>query len=116
MLASLIAGRRPRTPGYCVCLDCKRKGTVCVTVAQGLACLGPVTQAGCGAICPAYDRGCYGCFGPVRQSNCSSLSDHLVQLEHAPEKLVPLFRGFNGYSDEFRATSDRLAAHEPAGN
>ena len=56
--------RRPRVRAHSVCVECKRRGTVCVMVAHGTACLGPVTHAGCGAICPAYDRGCYGCYGP----------------------------------------------------
>lgn len=110
VLASLIAGRRPRTPTHSVCMDCKRRGTVCVTVAQGIPCVGPVTQSGCGAICPAYDRGCYGCYGPVRQANPTSLGDHLVAVGARPLQLVPLFRNFNGYAPEFKAESDRLAA------
>ncbi len=109
VLSSLIAGRRPRTPTHSVCLDCKRRGTVCVTVAQGIPCLGPVTQAGCGAICPAYDRGCYGCYGPVKQCNSESLGDHFIATGSTPGELVPLFRNFNGYAPEFRAESDRLA-------
>jgi sulfhydrogenase subunit delta len=108
VLASLIAGRRPKTPTHSVCLDCKRRGTVCVTVAQGIPCLGPVTQSGCGAICPSYDRGCYGCFGPVKQGNSQSLGDHYLKCGCHPEELVPLFRNFNGYSPEFRAESERL--------
>ena len=78
VLTALLAGRRPRTSSESVCLGCKRRGTVCVMVAQGTPCLGPVTQAGCGAICPAYDRGCYGCFGPARQANLASLSSQLL--------------------------------------
>src|SRR5262249_12352838 len=101
VLADLASGRRPRTPGHCVCLDCKRRGTVCITVARGTPCLGPVTQSGCGAICPAYDRGCYGCYGPVRQGNVRSLADHFVQAGTQPEQLVPLLRNFNGYAPEF---------------
>jgi coenzyme F420-reducing hydrogenase gamma subunit len=110
VLSALIAGRRPRTPTNCVCLDCKRRGTVCITVARGVPCLGPLTQAGCGAICPSYDRGCYGCFGPVAQANAGSLSEHLLDAGAPPEQLVHLLRNFNGYSPEFRAESDRLAA------
>lgn len=114
VLGSLLAGRRPRTPTHCVCLDCKRRGTVCVTVAQGLPCLGPVTQSGCGALCPAYDRGCYGCYGPVSQSNPASLGKHLTAAGNVPAQLVPLFRNFNGYAPEFRAESARLES-QPSG-
>lgn len=116
VLAALIAGRRPRTSTHSVCLDCKRRGTVCITVAQGVPCLGPVTQSGCGAICPAYDRGCYGCYGPVKQGNSPSLGDHFIETGHRPAELVPLFRNFNGYAPEFRAESDRLAARAAQGD
>lgn len=109
VLSALIAGRRPRMPTHSVCLDCKRRGTVCVTVAQGIPCLGPVTQAGCGAICPSYDRGCYGCYGPVKQGNPESLGNQLLEMGNTPQELVPLFRNFNGYAPEFRSESDRLA-------
>jgi len=108
VLAALVAGRRPRTPGHSVCLDCKRRGTVCITIARGTPCLGPVTQSGCGAICPAYDRGCYGCYGPVRQANVTSLADQFVNAGTPPQHLVPLLRNFNGYAPEFRAASEQL--------
>jgi len=117
VLAALIAGRHPRTPTNCVCLDCKRRGTVCITVARGVPCLGPLTQAGCGAICPSYDRGCYGCFGPVAQANSASLSGHLREAGAPTGQLVHLLRNFNGYAPEFRAESDRLTAHSgPTGD
>lgn len=108
VLQSLMAGRRPRTPTHSVCLDCKRRGTVCVTVAQGIPCLGPVTQSGCGALCPSYDRGCYGCFGPAAQPNCDSLADHLISTGTASGTLVPLLRNYNAAAPAFRAESDRL--------
>jgi sulfhydrogenase subunit delta len=108
VLQSLLAGRRPQTPTHSVCLDCKRRGTVCVTVARGIPCLGPVTQAGCGAICPSYDRGCYGCFGPAAQPNCDSLADHLMSQGTASATLVPLLRNYNAAAPAFRAESDRL--------
>ena len=62
-------GARPRMPAHSVCIECKRRGNVCVMVAHGTPCLGPVTHAGCGALCPRYDRGCYGCFGPMETPN-----------------------------------------------
>ena len=110
VLISLLGGRRPRTPVHSVCLECKRRGTVCVMVAQGVPCLGPVTQAGCGAICPAYDRGCYACYGPCRQPNLVSLTGQLESSFVPREAIVRGLRSFNGYAPEFRAESDRLAA------
>ena len=108
VLGSLIAGRRPRTPRHSVCLDCKRRGVVCVEVAQQIPCLGPVTQAGCGALCPTYNRGCYGCFGPAAQSNCGSLVRHFESVGATGEELLPLLRNFNAAAPAFRAESDRL--------
>lgn len=108
VLTSLLHGRIPRTPRHSVCLDCKRRGTVCVAVAQGTACLGPVTQAGCGAICPSYNRGCYGCYGPSCQSNSASLSNWYLDDGHPAAELVPLLRNYNCNSPEFRTESNRL--------
>jgi coenzyme F420-reducing hydrogenase gamma subunit len=112
VIQSLLAGRRPRTPVHSVCLDCKRRGTVCVMVAQGTPCLGPVTQAGCGAICPTFNRGCYGCYGPAAQPNLVSLTNRFAEDGVPREHTVRSLRGFNGYSPEFRVESDRLESSE----
>jgi coenzyme F420-reducing hydrogenase gamma subunit len=108
LLSSLLRGRRPTIPDYSVCIECKRRGTVCVAVAQGIACLGPVTQAGCGAICPAYNRECFGCYGPQELSNVDSLSGHYVNTGADRNHLVRLLRNFNGYAPQFREASDSL--------
>jgi sulfhydrogenase subunit delta len=108
VIQALLRGRRPRTPRHSVCMDCKRQGVVCIAVAQSKACLGPVTQSGCGAICPSFDRGCYGCFGPAGQANCESLSDHLVQCGNSPTALVPMLRNFNADAPAFRDEGDRI--------
>ncbi|MFI6875544.1 oxidoreductase [Streptomyces sp. NPDC050400] len=73
VVTAFLADRRPDVPDHSVCFECKRRGTVCVTVAHGTPCLGPVTHAGCGALCPAYGRGCYGCFGPSGSVNLPAL-------------------------------------------
>jgi sulfhydrogenase subunit delta len=109
VVGALLNGRRPRTPVHTVCLDCKRRGTVCVMVARGTPCLGPVTHAGCGAICPSYDRGCYGCYGPATQPNLVSLTDQFRREGLSRQAAVDLVRSFNGYAPEFRAESDRMA-------
>lgn len=111
VLKSLISDRAPRTPRHSVCLDCKRRGTICVEVAQGIPCLGPVTHAGCGAICPAYDRGCYGCFGPAAQPNCDPLIEQYLSTGSSNSTLVPLLHNFNASAPAFRDAGDRLRSN-----
>jgi len=75
-------------------------------VAQGIPCMGPITQAGCGAICPAYDRGCYGCYGPSQSPNVDSLAAWWRGLGVPDVDLVRALRTFNAYAPEFREASD----------
>ena len=109
VLASLLQGLRPRLPRYSVCIECKRRRTVCIAVAQGVACLGPVTQAGCGALCPAFNRECFGCYGPKEQPNLNSLISTYARGTSGPGHLLRLTRNFNGYAPEFREASGALA-------
>jgi coenzyme F420-reducing hydrogenase gamma subunit len=106
VISALLNGRKPNAPPYSVCIECKRRGTVCVIVAHGIPCLGPVTQAGCGAICPSYHRGCYGCFGPKETPNTASLSAWWRRLGVKELDLVRAFRGFNAYAEPFRKESE----------
>ncbi|WP_199186920.1 oxidoreductase [Blastopirellula marina] len=119
LISSLVRGKKPRTPSHSVCVECKKRGTVCVAVAQGIPCLGPLTQAGCGdyhgnrgAICPACNRECFGCFGPQNQVNGESLMNFYQQRGVQPLQLVQLSRNFSGYSPEFRRTSESLENRE----
>jgi len=109
VVSAYLNGRKPNTPPHSVCVECKLRGTVCVMVAHGTPCLGPVTQAGCGAICPSYDRGCYGCFGPKETPNTKSLAARWSGMGVNEQELVRTFRGFNAFADEFRKESE---AHE----
>jgi coenzyme F420-reducing hydrogenase gamma subunit len=102
VMTAFLAGRRPNVPNHAVCVECKRAGTVCVMVAQGTPCLGPVTHAGCGAICPAYDRGCYGCYGPAKGANVVSLARQLVSLGEQPDAIDRALHTFNAWAPEFR--------------
>jgi len=106
VIQAYLVGRRPNTPSESVCLECKRRGNVCVMVARGTACLGPVTHAGCGAICPSYDRGCYGCFGPMETPNTASLSREWAHLGATDPEIQRVFRGVNAYADAFRKESE----------
>jgi coenzyme F420-reducing hydrogenase gamma subunit len=118
LIASLVIGRRPQLPDEAVCLECKRRGVVCVAVADGAACLGPVTRTGCGALCPAYGRGCYGCFGPRESANTASLAHWFANDRDDPD-VARLFAGFTAWSPAFRAAIDerggppRIPVKEP---
>lgn len=117
VLMSLIAGHRPRTSTESVCQPCKRRGTVCVVVAHNTACLGPVTQAGCGSICPAYERGCFGCFGPAPEPNLVALTNGLLDRKQEPKALANLLRNFNVAAPPFLEASQKLLAmHDSPGN
>jgi coenzyme F420-reducing hydrogenase gamma subunit len=106
VISAYLHGRKPNTPPHSVCIECKLRGTVCVMVAHGTPCLGPVTHAGCGAICPAYARGCYGCFGPKETPNTISLSARWSQLGAKDQEIMRTFRGFNAYAEAFRKESE----------
>lgn len=108
LVAALLHGRTPRMPSYSVCIECKRRGTVCVAVAGGIACLGPVTQAGCGALCPSFGRECFGCYGPKEHANSPGLGKHYAASGAPRPELVRLLRNFNGYAADFAAASDEL--------
>jgi coenzyme F420-reducing hydrogenase gamma subunit len=95
VISAFLAGRRPQISSASVCTECKRRGTVCVMVAHGTPCLGPVTHAGCGALCPSYNRGCYGCFGPMETPNTVSLTRQLRVLGMSDRAVDRVFRTFN---------------------
>ena len=107
VISAFLHGRKPNTPPHSVCLDCKRRGLVCVMVAHGTPCLGPVTQTGCGALCPAYNRGCYGCFGPKETPNTAALSAWMRdELDVTDTELVRAYRTFNAAAEPFRRESE----------
>jgi coenzyme F420-reducing hydrogenase gamma subunit len=95
VISAFLHNRRPNIASTSVCMECKRRGTVCVMVAHGTPCLGPITHAGCGAICPSYDRGCYGCFGPMETPNTVSLTRQLKVLGMGERGVERVFRTFN---------------------
>jgi coenzyme F420-reducing hydrogenase gamma subunit len=102
LILAMIEQRAPATAAHSVCIECKRRGNVCVMVAQGTPCLGPVTHAGCGALCPRYDRGCYGCFGPQSTTNSASLGAQLRASGVPDVQLARLYATFNVEAPGFR--------------
>ncbi len=105
LLTALVVGRRPQLPDESVCAECKRRGATCVVVADGVACLGPVTRTGCGALCPTFGRGCYGCFGPRGNANVTSLVANAAGFDESTASAK--FAGFTAWAEPFRSVIDR---------
>jgi coenzyme F420-reducing hydrogenase gamma subunit len=105
VINAFLHGRRPNIPNYSVCIECKQRGTPCLLVSQGVPCLGPVTQAGCGGLCPAYNRGCFACFGPAESPNMEALSGWLRGHGLARQEWVQLLRTFNANAPAFKEES-----------
>jgi coenzyme F420-reducing hydrogenase gamma subunit len=109
VISAFLNDRRPNIPPHSVCMECKLRGNVCIIAAHGTPCLGPVTHAGCGALCPSYNRGCYGCFGPKETPNTASLSAIFQKLGMEKADIRRAFRSFNAWAEPFRRESE---AHE----
>lgn len=110
LLQAVLAGRRPVLARTSVCAACKQKNQVCVLVADGVACLGPVTRAGCGALCPAFGRGCYGCFGPLPQVQGESMLAILESVERHPGEARQLLQHVNSNAPGFQAIWSKIPA------
>lgn len=112
LITAFLQQRHPNIARHSLCIDCKRQGVVCVMVARGTPCLGPVTQTGCGVLCPSHDRGCYGCFGPMETPNTASESAWLTRLGVTPARQLRLYRTYNAFAPAFKEASDRDATAE----
>jgi coenzyme F420-reducing hydrogenase gamma subunit len=107
VLNAVLNGRKPAIPSHSECIECKHRGIVCRMVAKGTPCMGPVTQAGCGTLCPGLDRGCYGCFGPMETPNTASLAKQFRELGKDDRDIQRMFRTFNTNAEAFRKEGDR---------
>ena len=107
VVSAFLHRRKPNVARHSTCLECKMRGTVCVMVAKGQPCLGPVTHAGCGALCPTYARGCYGCFGPSDAPQTRPLADRLIALGATRAEVKRLFSTFNAAAEPFQEEAKR---------
>lgn len=107
-IGALLAGRRPDLPAHAVCVECKQAGHPCLLVAEGQPCLGPVTHAGCGALCPGYHRACFGCYGPSEDPDVGALVATLLAQGHDPDHVERLFRTFNVAAPAFQEATVTL--------
>ncbi len=108
-ISSFLAGKPPRIPASSVCVECKRRGTVCVVVAHGKLCLGPVTHAGCGALCPSFDRGCFGCYGPADTVNTVAFVNRLRSIPMDDASIGRVFKTFNAAAPDWQQVASMTA-------
>jgi coenzyme F420-reducing hydrogenase gamma subunit len=102
LVTSLLLGKQPDFLEHCVCVECKLKGTICVLAAYGEPCMGPVTAAGCGALCPSRERPCYSCWGPMKDANAKALADQFEEMGLSREDIFRKFTEFGEPTEEFR--------------
>lgn len=110
VIVSAIQGREAKNPRHSVCMECKRKGNVCILVAGGVNCMGPVTVAGCGAACPSRNRGCYSCFGPMPSANVDAFGRLLESLNHTDDQIIRTFRKMNNNAQLYKEVSNYYAS------
>jgi coenzyme F420-reducing hydrogenase gamma subunit len=108
VIQALVQKRRPNLPTHSICLDCKRRGINCVIVAQGIPCLGPATRTGCGVLCPANGRGCYGCFGPAPNEDMKTVLAALAPVERYPGEVRFLLTNISNNAPAFRQAAETL--------
>jgi coenzyme F420-reducing hydrogenase gamma subunit len=108
VINAFLNKRKPNISNDSVCVECKQKGLACLTVKDGVACMGPVTHAGCGALCVSYNRGCFGCYGPKENANAKSLGEFMKNnLNLTDQEVLRKFRSFNALAKEFAQESKR---------
>jgi coenzyme F420-reducing hydrogenase gamma subunit len=108
-IRDLLSGVTPVQDRDKVCMECKRIGTVCVVVAKGLPCMGPVTQSGCGVLCPSQGRDCYGCYGPAERANGAALAARFAQLGLSERDIARRFGSINSGAEAFAPLAKGLA-------
>lgn len=113
VITSFLWGRKPAISNSSVCVECKKAGNICVQVAYGIPCVGPVTHAGCGALCPAYRRGCYGCFGPKETAYPKPLAEWWhKELNQDTEAIQRILRTFNCEAEAFKKAAEAYDSEE----
>jgi sulfhydrogenase subunit delta len=114
VVRAFVSGRAPVTPAHSVCVECKLSGKVCVMVAKRTPCLGPVTHAGCGALCPGFARGCYGCYGPSEAPNADAMGQQWLELGASRAEVSRVYHTFNAAAEPFASTGTRFAREDDA--
>ncbi len=113
-LSQLLLGAEPKEEKEKLCMECKRKQTVCVLVTRQAPCLGPVTRTGCGAMCPSYGKACYNCYGPSEQPNSRGLANRLQGLGMVDRDIANRFAQIHSHTPLFRKEIEHWSGNNTA--
>lgn len=102
----MLQGRTPRLPDYPLCVECKLEENACLNK-LGRPCLGPITRAGCNAICTSYGDGCEGCRGWHPEANFEYMREILRGHGLSEHEIDARFTMFNHYQME------QMSGHAP---
>jgi coenzyme F420-reducing hydrogenase gamma subunit len=98
-LTCLITGRPFRLPEYPVCVECKRRGVLCL-YERGEICLGPLTRAGCDAICPYYGAKCEACRGVLGDESIRAFGRNIREQYFVPiDDVLASLRKYGAYQE-----------------
>jgi coenzyme F420-reducing hydrogenase gamma subunit len=100
MVTSIALGRKPRLPNYPVCVECKKNENICVFELDQF-CLGPITRAGCNAICPTNGEGCDGCRGFLEDLRVNAMKDVLRKNNISLDVMMKRFNLYNYRKEGF---------------
>jgi coenzyme F420-reducing hydrogenase gamma subunit len=106
LITSALIGRKPSLRAHSVCIECKLYENNCQLISKDQMCMGPVTSAGCGALCPGNNRPCFGCYGPMSDANASSLGEIFKEHGLRDSDIVRMFRKFTSNADAFRKEAE----------
>lgn len=103
VLDCLKAGRRPSQKVFPVCYECQIKNATCL-LSLGQPCMGPITRAGCGAVCTINKKNCYGCRGPLPRINFENFRQKILTLTSQKyfEEILKVF----GVEDDFNKEAE----------
>ncbi len=99
VVVSLVNRSLPTLPRYPVCVECKQRLNTCL-FDLGEVCLGPITRAGCDAVCPSGKSACLGCRGPADDLNFRSFTDLVRDNGLSTEEMLEKLRFYNGFADQ----------------
>jgi len=97
----VLLGKVPQEINHPVCVDCKKAENLCVYF-KGKWCMGPVTRAGCRAVCVSEGSICWGCRGMVDNPNADAQREVLEHFGLTVRDVMDKFRLYFGnrkYSD-----------------